>query len=250
MLDQCCSSLPRSRRMLEKCCSSLLWSHRWLEMAASASPVAADGSKWGARNGRSNSLGSARALEIARPGWSKTLHLPTFPSSSTLGSSGALDMAARARSAALGRSKWPLELARTRSALPGRSKLLGLAARKHCTRRRFRVRARSAPLGRSTLTLEPARLRRVARNRGSSPLGSAGPETLHWAGPRMPVALNTETNILRAWYARVRPSIYINSYTAPLLCSLVWPCYSETPRAILSYIYIYTGFAYGALRRL
>ena len=37
-------------------------------------------------------------------------------------------------------------------------------------------------------------------------------ETLRWAGPRMPVALNTETNILRAWNARVRTSIYIYIY--------------------------------------
>ena len=163
--------------------------------------------RWGARNGRSNSLDSARALEIARPGCWKTLHLPTFPTSSPLGSAGALEMAARTHSAPPGRSKWLLELARTRSAPPGRSKLLGLAARKHRTCRRFRVRGRSAPLGRSTLALEPARLRWGARNRRSSPLGSAGPETLHWAGPRMPVALNTDTNLLRAWNARVRTSM-------------------------------------------
>ena len=30
----------------------------------------------------------------------------------------------------------------------------------------------------------------------SSPLGSDGPETRHWAGPRMPASLNRETNIL------------------------------------------------------
>ena len=60
---------------------------------------------WGARNGRSNSLGSVRALEIARLGCSKTSHLSTFPASSPLGSAGALEMAARARSASLGRSK-------------------------------------------------------------------------------------------------------------------------------------------------
>ena len=99
--------------------------------------------------------------------------------SSPLGSAGALEMATR-----------------TRSAPPRRSKLLDLAVRKHCTCRRFRSRARSAPLGRSTLALEPARLRWGARNRSSSPLGSAGPETLHWAGPRMPASLNRETNIL------------------------------------------------------
>ena len=36
--------------------------------------------------------------------------------------------------------------------------------------------------------------------------GQAYSETLRWAGPRMPVALNTETNILRALNARVRTS--------------------------------------------
>ena len=61
--------------------------------------------RWGARDSRSNSLGSARALEIARPGCSKTSHLSTFPASSPLGSAGALEMAARASSASLGRSK-------------------------------------------------------------------------------------------------------------------------------------------------
>ena len=86
--------------------------------------------------------------------------------------------------------------ARTRSASPERSKLIGLAARKHYTCGCFRIRACSALLGRSTLALAPARLRWGARDRRSSPLGSAGPETLHWARPRMPVALNTETNIL------------------------------------------------------
>ena len=79
---------------------------------------------------------------------------------------------ARARSASLGRSK---NAARTRSALPGRSKLLGLAARKHRTCRRFRGRARSARLGRSTLALEPARLRCGDRHGRSSRLSSARP---------------------------------------------------------------------------
>ena len=39
----------------------------------------------------------------------KTPHLPTFATSSPLGSAVALEMAARARSAPLGRLKWPLE---------------------------------------------------------------------------------------------------------------------------------------------
>ena len=64
---------------------------------------------------------------------------------------------------------------------------------------------------------EPARLRWGARHWRSSPLGSAGPETLHWAGPRMPGALNTATSILCAWYARVRTSIYIFSYVLKVL---------------------------------
>ena len=154
--------------------------------------------RWGARDSRSNSLGSARALEIARPGWSKTSHLPTFR--------------VRARSAPLGRSIWPLEPARLRwGARNGRSNSLELA--------RLRQGARNcsawlleniAPADVSEF--EPARLRWGARHWRSSPLGSAGPETLHWARPRMPAALNTETNILRAWYARVRPSIYIYIY--------------------------------------
>ena len=108
--------------------------------------------RWGARNGRSSPLGAARALE----------------------------MAARTRSAPLGRSTWPLEPARFGSAWP----------RKHRTCRRLRHRARSAS------EIEPARLRLGARHRSSSPFGSVGPETLHWAGPRMPASLNRETNIL------------------------------------------------------
>ena len=78
---------------------------------------------------------------------------------------------------------------------------------------------------------KPARPRWGARIGRSSPLGFAGAldrtepnenepnqtgqaysETLRRAGPRMPVALNTETNILRAWNARVRTSINIYIY--------------------------------------
>ena len=104
-------------------------------------------------------------------------------------------MAARARSAPLGRSKWPLEFARLRQGARNCSAWLV---------------ENTAPADVSEF--EPARLRWGARHWRSSPLGSAGPETLHWAGPRMPVALNTETNILRAWYARVHPSLYIYIY--------------------------------------
>ena len=120
-----------------------LWRSKW--------PPEPDRLRWGARNGRSNSLGSARALEIDRPGCSKTMHLPTFPTS-------------------LERSKWPVEpagttkalemAARTRLALTGRLIWLGLAAIKHRACRRFRLRACLATLGRLTLALEePARLR-------------------------------------------------------------------------------------------
>ena len=96
----------------------------------------------------------ALGLNAARPG-SKTANLSTFATSSPLGSAGALEMAARARSALLGRSK---QTARTRSPPPGCSKFVGLVARKHCACRRFRSRASSAPLGRSALALGPARL--------------------------------------------------------------------------------------------
>ena len=70
-------------------------------------------------------------------------HSLTFVTSSPLGSTGALKMAARGRSAPLARSERPLEparlhwalkmAARTRSAPPRCSKLLDLAARRHCT---------------------------------------------------------------------------------------------------------------------
>ena len=50
-----------------------------------------------------------RLQGLTRIGWlglaSKTPHLPTFATSSPLGSAGALEMAARAHSAPLGRSK-------------------------------------------------------------------------------------------------------------------------------------------------
>ena len=73
-------------------------------------------------------------------------------------------MAARARSAPPGRSKWPLEPAQLGSTW----------LRKHRTCRRLQHRACSAPLGRSKWLLEPARLRWGARNGRSSPLGSTG----------------------------------------------------------------------------
>ena len=139
-----------------------------------------------ARNGRSSRLSSARPgfentapadvcdIEPARLRWGAR-----NGRSSPLGSAGALETAARARSAPLGRSKWPLELARLRQGA------------RNCSTWLLENTA-SADVS----EVEPARLRWGARHRSSSPLGSAGPETLHWAGPRMPASLNRETNIL------------------------------------------------------
>ena len=79
-------------------------------------------------------------------------------------------MAARARSAPLGRSNWPLEPARPRrGARIGRSSPLGLAGALELA-----ARARSASLGRSNWPLEPARPRWGVRIGRSSPLGLAG----------------------------------------------------------------------------
>ena len=98
-------------------------------------------------------------IEPARLGLacSKTPHLPTFPTSSPLGSAGALEMAARARSALLGRSKWPFEVARLRQG--GRNCPAWLLEN-------------IAPVDVSSF--EPARLRWGARHSRSSPLGPAG----------------------------------------------------------------------------
>ena len=159
----------------------------------------------------------------------KTSHLSMFPTSSPLGSAGA-EMATR-----------------TRSAPPMRSKLLGLAVRRHCTCRRLRHRARSAPLGRSKWplgrrfrlrtrsallgrskwSLEPARLRWGARNRRSNPLGSAGPETSHWAGPRMPVAFITETHILVHGMHGSALVTYMYMYSDDLCISMHGQCATE-----------------------
>ena len=85
--------------------SSPLGSAGALEMTARARSAPLGRSKrplkparlhWGAQKGRSSLLGSAKALEIARPGCSNTLHLPTSPKSSPLGSAGSPDIAARA----------------------------------------------------------------------------------------------------------------------------------------------------------
>jgi len=124
MLQSLGSAWPRKHRT----CRRLRLRARSAPLRRSKWPLEPARLCWGARNGRSSPLGFAGALEIA---------------------------------------------ARTRSAPPGRSKLLGLAARKHRTCRRFQLRARSAPLGRSKWPLEPARLRWGARNSRSNSLGSA-----------------------------------------------------------------------------
>ena len=82
---------------------------------------------------------------------------------------------ARARSVPLGRSKWPLELARLRQGARNCSAWL---------------LENIAPADVSEF--EPARLRWGARHWRSSPLGSAGPETLHWAGPREGLLRSTQ----------------------------------------------------------
>jgi hypothetical protein len=87
--------------------------------------------------------------------------------SSPLGLAGALEIAARARSALLWRSKWPLEPARLRWGARQRcSGLLGFAGAF-----KFSARTRSASLGRSKWPLELARLRWGKRNRCSGLLG-------------------------------------------------------------------------------
>ena len=108
--------------------------------------------RWGARDGRLSPLGLAGALDLAARARS------------------ALELTARARSAPLGRSKWPLEPARIRwGARNGRSGPLGSTGVLEMA-----ARARSAPLGRSTWPLDPARFRWGARHGRLSPLGSVG----------------------------------------------------------------------------
>ena len=172
------------------------------------------------------------ARNCSRFGCSKTMHIPTFPTLSPLGSAGALEMAARARSAQLGRSKWLHELGRlgwfARTTFPTSSPLGSAEALD------IGARARSDPLRHSEWPLDPARLCWDARNGssnslgsarcsawlledaalaetcdiervrfrwaleigGSNSLGSARPKTLHRAIPRMLVALSTEMDIV------------------------------------------------------
>ena len=94
-------------------------------------------------------LGSAWLLEA--------LHILTFPTSSPLGSAGALEMTARARWAPLKHSKWPLELARLRKG--ARNCLAWLLEN-------------TKPA--DVFDFESARLRWGARNGRSSKLNSAG----------------------------------------------------------------------------
>ena len=155
------SAQPRKHRT----CRRLLLADRSAPLERSKRPLEAARLHQGARDGRSSQLGSARALE----------------------------MAARASSAPLGRSKWPLEPARLRwgdRKMPLELARLCQAAR-NCS---AWLLENTAPADVSEV--EPARLGWDARHWRSSPLGSPGPETLHWAGPRMLVALNTETNML------------------------------------------------------
>ena len=128
----------------------------------------------------------------------------------------------------------------------GRSSPLGLAAPSTGQSRTKTNRPGQAKPTRSRLAgrghgcllhYEPGRPRWGARIGRSSPLGLAGAlyrtephenepnqtgqaysETLRWAGPPMPVALNTETNILRALNAR-------RSFLALGNCCLLFVCY-------------------------
>ena len=72
-----------------------------LELAARARSASLGRSKLAAR-ARFESL-------TTRPGYSKTPHMPRFPTSTPWGLAGAPELAARARSASLGRSTWLLD---------------------------------------------------------------------------------------------------------------------------------------------
>ena len=133
-----------------------------------------------------------------------------------LGLAGAFELAARTLSASLRPRPGRAERKRTdpdKPSLPGDASQGG-AADACCTPSPLGLagaldlaaRARSASLGRST----GQSLTKANRTRQAS--GQAYSETLRWAGPRMLVALNTETSILRALNARVRTSIYIYIY--------------------------------------
>ena len=150
---------------------------RWaLEMAARARSGPQERSKWlleparsrsGARNGRSSPPRSRwgarnRCSSPPRSRWGAR-----NGRSSPVGVAGALEMAARAPSASLGRSKWPHEPARLHRG--GRNRCSGpLGFAEALT---LAARVRSASLGRSKWPLELARLRWGGRNRCSGLLG-------------------------------------------------------------------------------
>jgi hypothetical protein len=133
---------------------------RSVPLGRSRWPIEPGRLRWGARNGRSNSLELARLRRCARNcmAWLvESIAPPDFTISSPPGSAGALNIAARARSAALGRSKWPLELARLRQSARNCSARL-LENITHVDVSEF----------------EPARLYWGPRHWRSRPLGSAG----------------------------------------------------------------------------
>jgi hypothetical protein len=201
MLEKCCSSLARSRKMLEKCCSSLPRSRRMLEKCRSSLP-------------RSDSMRSKSTVFYSSVIGISFCSAPLC--SVGLGLAGAFELAARTLSASLRPRPGRAERKRTdpdKPSLP-RDASQGGAADACCTPSPLGLagaldlaaRARSASLGRST----GQSLTKANRTRQAS--GQAYSETLRWAGPRMLVALNTETSILRALNARVRTSIYIYIY--------------------------------------
>ena len=198
MLEKCCPSLPRSRRVLEKCRSSLLRSHRMLGKYRSSLP-------------RSHSMRSKSVVFCSSVIGISFCSAPLC--SVGLGLAGAFELAARTLSASLRPRPGRAERKRTdpdKPSLP-RDASQGGAADACCTPSPLGLagaldlaaRARSASLGRST----GQSLTKTNRTRQAS--GQAYSETLRWAGPRMLAALNTETSILRALNARVRTSIYI-----------------------------------------
>ena len=137
-------------------------------------------------------LGAAGALGIAaRSSPPRSLWGARNSRSSPVGVAGALEMAARAPSASLGRSKWPHEPARLRWG--GRNRCSGpLGFAEALT---LAARVRSASLGRSKWPLELARLRWGGRNRCSGLLSR----------PR--------------WGARQRCSSFMRKSCSKTLCS-------------------------------
>ena len=172
-------------------------------------------------------LGAARALEMAAPAClviAKALEMAARARWASLGRSKSLLRLAQVCSASLERSNWQLEPARLHGgARNGSSSLLGFAgareiAAQACLASMESSNSRSGPLGLAGALDLAARARSASRgrstgqgltktNRTRQASGQACSETLRWAGPRMLVALNTETSILRALNARVRTRI-------------------------------------------